>query len=95
MSQAAQFDPEELRVRNHWLQHRPKMAAELTRQNQLTAAVKSATDQMKDSQADLVSRGMDYQQALEISRPIAYLPSEEDVPDLPGNPFLPLPETTE
>ncbi len=91
----AQLDPEAQRVKAHWLEHRPNMASQLQQQGQLNQQVQAATDLMRESQADLVGKGMDYQQALEQSRPIAYLPSEEDVPELPNNPNLPLPTTTE
>ncbi len=94
MSPQNQLDPEQQRVAAHWRKYRPIMSGQLMNRNQFNPAVQSATDLMRESQASLVGQGMDYSQALEKSRPIAYLPSEEDVPELPGNPLLPLPETT-
>lgn len=94
-SQNQPLDPEALKVARHWVTYRPRMSQELQKQGRFNQSVQSLTDLMRDSQADLVGRGMDYQAALEQSRPIAYLPSEEDVPDLPNNPLLRLPETTE
>jgi hypothetical protein len=73
-----QLDPEAQRVKNHLLKFRPKMAKELQRKGELDQIALSLTDQMATSQAELVGAGMDYNRALEISRPIAYLPEEDD-----------------
>jgi len=89
------LDPEAQRVKDHWQKFRPKMSAELAQAGRLNQSVLAATDLMKESQADLVGNGLDYQAALEKSRPIAYLPDEQDVPDLPNNPLLTLPTITE
>jgi multidrug resistance efflux pump len=98
MSPSSQLDPEAQRVKAHLLKFRPKMAQELHRKGQLDQTAQSLTDQMAQSQASLVQAGMDYNRALEISRPIAYLPDEQDAPELPAPPELnppPPPTTTE
>lgn len=87
--------PEEQRVKDHWLKYRPRMSAELQKLGHLDNSVKGAVDLMAESMSDLLGSGLDYQSALEKSRPIAYLPDEEDVPELPNNPLLTYPTITE
>jgi len=91
---AVPLDPAAQKVKAHWLEHRPKMAAQLQHEGKLDQAVLSATNLMSDALAEMVQAGMDYNRALEIARPMAYLPSEEDVPELPANQSPPYPTTT-
>ena len=74
--------PVAMDVKKHWLTYRPKMSADMQKKGVLDKLATAAAELMMDTQADLVGRGMDYNQALEISRPMAYLPDEEDAPEL-------------
>jgi hypothetical protein len=85
MAPPLHLDPEAQRVKAHWQKYRPKMSALLQQQGKLDHMVLGATNLMRETQADLVGKGQDYNQALEQSRPIAYLPDEEDAPNLPAS----------
>lgn len=74
-----------IQIERHWREHRPKMVAELEKTNQLEAAIEAAQDLTLDAEAAAVRAGMQPHEARERFREEwAFLPSEEDVPDLPN-----------
>jgi hypothetical protein len=85
-------------ILEHWRHHRPKMVEKLERGNQLRSAIFAAQELTGDLLYELtVVQKMDYQPAWEIAtREWAFLPDEEDQPQLsfdPANldPHQPLP----
>jgi len=88
-------------ILEHWTNYRPTMVADLKKHNQLGPAVYAAQELTGDLLYELaVVQKMEYQTAWEIAmREWAYLPSEEDQPQLsfdPStlNPHQPLPTTS-
>jgi hypothetical protein len=86
----------------HWRQHRPTMVSNLERENLLKQAVFAAQELTGDLLYELtVVKKMDYQAAWEIAtREWAFLPDEQDQPQLPFDPATlhphqPLPPTSE
>ena len=74
-----------VQIRRHWLEHRPKMAAELQTAGKLDAAVYAAEQLTLDAEATAIRNGMAPDQARELTRgEWAFLPCEEDVPALPN-----------
>lgn len=70
-------------IRAHWLEHRPKMAAELSRAGQLDRAVYAAQERTRQAVAEAVEKGQPYREAFEsLSQEWAFLPTEEDQPTL-------------
>ena len=84
-----QLDPLGEKILKHWKSNRPLMSAELEKQGKLLSSIQSAEEMYKESLADGVAKGLPYQSALEAARPLAFLPDEEDVPNLPSNPLYP------
>ena len=72
----------------HWSKYRPKMVASLTEQNQLPQAIFAAQELTGNLLYELaVVRKMDYQIAWELAtREWAFLPDEEDQPQLSFDP---------
>ncbi len=79
-------------VKAHWLAHRPNMSAALERAGLLNESVQTAADLTSDAMAQAIEQGQSYDQAWETLREEwAFLPSEEDVPELGFDPAaLPL-----
>ena len=75
-------------ILEHWSQYRPKMVATLTAQNQLPQAIFAAQELTTNLLYELaVVRKMDYQIAWELAtREWAFLPDEEDQPQLSFDP---------
>ncbi len=76
------------RIQEHWSRYRPKMVAALREQNQFEKAIYAAQELTGDLLYDLtVVQKMDYQMAWEIAtREWAFLPDEEDQPELSFDP---------
>ena len=91
MSSQAQpkLDPLALKVYNHLQANRPKMAEELRQQGKLEDVSRNLANLARESVADGVGKGLDYQAAWEQARSLCFLPDEEDVPDLPSNSLYP------
>ena len=87
-------------VRQQWQENRPKMYADLVAKGTLVATIQAKQDLWAEVMSDCLGRHprqggpMDYHQAQEIANPILFLPSEEDVPELPGEPNQSPAETT-
>ena len=75
-------------ILEHWSSHRPAMVETLTKGNQLQQAVFAAQELTGDLLYELmVVQKMDYQFAWEIAtREWAFLPDEEDQPNLSFDP---------
>ncbi|MEO7328872.1 MAG: hypothetical protein ABI193_09860, partial [Minicystis sp.] len=75
-----------LEIRRHWQEHRPRMVRQLGAR--LDEAVYAAEQLTLQAEAEAVQAGSTPDQARELYREEwAFLPSEEDAPDLPhGNP---------
>ena len=75
-------------ILEHWSSHRPTMVENLTKGNQLQQAVFAAQELTGDLLYELmVVQKMDYQFAWEIAtREWAFLPDEEDQPNLSFDP---------
>lgn len=72
-----------LRIADHWLKYRPKMSAALKKEGQFEASVNQAADLTSDALADLIHKGVPYDQAWpSVREDWAFLPSEEDLPEL-------------
>ena len=89
------------KILEHWKQHRPTMVQSLEQGNRLQQAVFAAQELTTDLLYELtVVRKMDYQMAWEIAtREWAFLPTEEDRPQLSFDPATlspqqPLPATS-
>jgi len=76
------------KILEHWRRHRPTMVETLTRENHLQQAVFAAQELTGDLLYELmVVQKMDYQFAWEIAtREWAFLPDEEDQPNLSFDP---------
>lgn len=83
------LDPLGLQVLEHLKQFRPKMSAELARQGHLLQTAQALENMAKESLAQGLSKGLNYQAAWEQARQLCFLPDEEDVPSLPNNPLYP------
>lgn len=88
MSQLNEIAPLGLKIRSHWERYRPRMVKELESQNRLEEAIFAAQELTTDLLHDLaVLQKMDYQAAWEIAtREWAFLPDEEDQPQLSFDP---------
>lgn len=76
-----------IQIERHWREHRPKMVAELERNGVLQSALETAEDLTLTAEAEAVQAGMTPDQAREMFRSQwAFLPSEEDVPELGTDP---------
>jgi hypothetical protein len=98
MLETATLTPLGHQILEHWSRHRPKMVKKLERANQLHPAIFAAQELTGNLLYELtVVQKMDYQPAWEIAtREWAFLPDEEDQPQLsfdPANldPHQPLP----
>ena len=84
------IDPTPLghQILKHWTKYRPTMVRKLEEANQLMQAVYAAQELTSNLLYELtVVRKMDYQAAWEIStREWAFLPDEEDQPELSFDP---------
>jgi hypothetical protein len=88
-------------ILEHWKRYRPAMVRKLTQENQLQPAIYAAQELTGSLLYDLtVVQKMDYQPAWEIAtREWAFLPDEEDQPQLSFDPatldpYQPLPTTS-
>lgn len=77
-----------VQIEKHWRAHRPRMVQALEASGQLATALETAQDLTLTAEAEAIQQGMAPDQARERFRQEwAFLPSEEDVPDLPhGDP---------
>ena len=75
-------------ILEHWSKYRPQMVASLTAQNQLSQAIFAAQELTSNLLYELaVVQKMDYQLAWELAtREWAFLPDEEDQPQLSFDP---------
>jgi hypothetical protein len=73
-------------VLDHWKKYLPKMTAELESQGTLNQSLQEKVDLMQDQYVDLVQGGMDPNKAMELSRPLAYLPAEDEESESPNEP---------
>ena len=75
-------------ILEHWNRYRPTMVRKLTQQNQLQQAIYAAQELTGNLLYDLtVVQKMDYQAAWEIAtKEWAFLPGEEDQPQLSFDP---------
>lgn len=76
------------KILKHWSKYRPKMVAALNTQNQLQQAVFAAQELTANLLYELTAvKKMDYQMAWELAtREWAFLPDEEDLPQLSFDP---------
>ena len=83
-------------ILEHWKRHRPAMVQKLTQENQLQQAIYAAQELTGNLLYDLtVVQKMDYQPAWEIAtREWAFLPDEEDQPQLVVRSSEPRPVST-
>lgn len=66
-------------IKAHWKQYRPKMYRGLEATGELDKAVYESQERTGEAMADLVEKGMDWNQAWELIREEwAFLPAEED-----------------
>ena len=88
MLETATLTPLGHQILEHWRHHRPKMVEKLERGNQLRPAIFAAQELTGDLLYELtVVQKMDYQPAWEIAtREWAFLPDEEDQPQLSFDP---------
>ena len=71
----------------HWRQHRPNVVKRLDQQGRLEQAVERAARLTSDAETQAIRNAMPAPAAQELYRQRwAFLPSEEDVPDLMDGP---------
>jgi transposase len=71
----------------HWREHRPRMVMALELEHKLIPAVHAAEQLTLQEEAELMMQGMKDFEARELTREkYAFLPDEEDVPDLASDP---------
>ena len=71
----------------HWKEFRPKMYAQLVASGQLEQRAKLAQDRTLEALHELMDQGQSYPEAWEAVRELwAFLPSEEDQPELGTSP---------
>ena len=76
-----------IQVERHWREHRPKMVAELEADGVFRAVVEVAEQLTLIAEAEAIQSGTSPDEARELFRTHwAFLPSEEDVPDLGSDP---------
>jgi len=87
-SETMPFTPLGHKILDHWTRHRPTMVESLAKGNQLQQAVFAAQELTGNLLYELmVVQKMDYQFAWEIAtREWAFLPDEEDQPQLSFDP---------
>jgi len=88
MIELATLTPLGNQILEHWKRHRPMMVGNLERENQLQQAVFAAQELTGNLLYELtVVQKMDYQPAWEIAtREWAFLPDEQDQPELTFDP---------
>ena len=88
MIETTPLTPLGYQILQHWRRHRPMMTEKLEKANQLQQAVFAAQELTGNLLYELtVVRKMDYQPAWEIAtREWAFLPSEDDQPQLRFDP---------
>ena len=88
MSEATTLTPLGHQILEHWKRHRPMMVEMLDKGNQLQQAVFAAQELTGNLLYELtVVRKMEYQSAWEIAtREWAFLPDEDDQPELSFDP---------
>jgi hypothetical protein len=88
MAEMIAMTPLGYKILEHWRRHRPKMVAALEQVGQLRQAVYAAQELTGNLLYELmVVQKMDYQFAWEIAtREWAFLPDEEDQPELSFDP---------
>ncbi|HTW64434.1 MAG TPA: hypothetical protein VME17_07460 [Bryobacteraceae bacterium] len=88
MTETATFTPLGHQILEHWKRHRPKMVEALERENHLQPAIFAAQELTSNLLYELtVVRKMEYHRAWEIAtKEWAFLPDEEDQPQLPFDP---------
>ncbi|MBV9489626.1 MAG: hypothetical protein JO069_07875 [Verrucomicrobia bacterium] len=69
--------PQGQKILKHWLEHRPRMCAELRKQGKLEETVAAADRMTAEALSDLLSKGVPYHEAWEMIREEwAFLPEE-------------------
>jgi len=88
MNETTTLIPLGYQILEHWRRYRPTMVEQLDKANQLQQAIYAAQELTGDLLYELtVVHKMDYQPALEIAtREWAFLPDEEDQPQLSFDP---------
>lgn len=89
MADQVKLDPLGRQVLEHLKKHRPKMAQQLEKEGTLLEVCLGLENLAKESLAEGIQKGLDYQTAWEQARSLCFLPDEEDVPSLPNNPLHP------
>ena len=75
------------RAKEHWREHRPKMYRALRKAGLLERALYAAQENTKNALAELIEKGVPYNQAWEqVREEWLLLPSEENVPTLGNDP---------
>jgi hypothetical protein len=70
-------------IADHWVKYRPTMSTALKEAGQFETSVNQAADMTSDALADLILKGVPYDQAwASVREEWAFLPSEEDLPQL-------------
>lgn len=78
-------DPLHRAIEHHWREYRPRMVAALQETGTLYEAIEYAANRTVDGESALIRQGVSPHQAQELIREEwAFLPSEEDVPQLPN-----------
>ena len=88
MPETAALTPLGHQILEHWKRHRPTMVGHLERENQLQQAIFAAQELTGNLLYELtVVQKMDYQPAWEVAtREWAFLPDEQDQPELSFDP---------
>jgi len=88
MLETAALTPLGYQILDHWKRHRPTMVGNLERENHLQQAIFAAQELTGNLLYELtVVQKMDYQPAWEIAtREWAFLPDEQDQPELTFDP---------
>jgi hypothetical protein len=78
-------DPFFRSIERHWRDHRPKMVAALQQAGRLDAAIETAANRTAAAESAAFRNGTPAPEAMEMFRDQwAFLPSENDEPDLPA-----------
>ncbi len=90
MTETESLTPLGHQILEHWKRYRPTMVGNLERENNLQRAIFAAQELTSNLLYELkVVRKMEYNQAWEIAtREWAFLPSEEDQPQLSFDPAM-------
>jgi hypothetical protein len=78
-------DPFYRHIESHWREHRPRLVKALEQKGLLHKAIEYAARRTSEAESSLIQQGVPAMEAQERMREEwAFLPSEQDVPDLPN-----------